>query len=156
MAEDFSRATGQPKSIILDGCSYKVAKLNPRIVGELTAWLKTVVPNPKQEALEYMKGQSDEVAKHIWSGACAEAAYWPPDITSDEGRKHLLLNANGQVELLYALLHKHAADFTREKAAQLAERLEIEDFGNILSLSLPGEGGDTDPNPKGSPVVGAT
>ena len=152
MAEDFARDTGQPKTITLDGCDYKVAKLTPRMLGELTEWLKSKVPNPKKEALEYMKGQSDEVAKHIWTGACAEAIDWPPDITSDLGRSHLIFSFDGQVKLLTVLLRKHAADFTEAKASELADRLSIDDFGKLMALALPGEPGDIDPN-RTAPVV---
>jgi hypothetical protein len=142
MTDDYARATGQPRTIELAGVIYRVSRLRPSIVGELGAWLKEVVPNPREEARGYMVGLSDEVAKHVWTLAVQEARDWPPSLFSERGEELLLTTFEGQARLLYALLRREAADLTLEKARELADRLEEADFDRLLELALPAEVGD--------------
>lgn len=142
MGNDYARATSQPRTVTLDGRDYRVSKLSPAIVGEIEAWLRERAPNPRAEAKAYMEGLPVEVQKHIWSEACIEAKSWPPSMDDDEGKRLLYLTAEGQARLLFAFLRRHAADFTLEKARDLAERVDQGDIGRVIEASSTEEIGD--------------
>jgi hypothetical protein len=150
-ADDYARFTSQPRPIVLDGVQYPVPRLRPSLVGELGAWLKEAVPNPRDEARRHMAGLPDDVAKHVWTLAVEEARHWPPTLFSERGTELLLTTFEGQVRLVHALLRRGVAGFTLDAARDLADRLDQEDFERLFEAALPGEVGD----PK-APAAGTT
>lgn len=141
MSEDFARATNAPREIELDGKTFRVSKLTPRDLGELQSYLKTACPDPRQEALKFMEGQPEAVAKIIWVQACQDAQDWPPSIDSKKGQE-LLATAEGIAHSLHTLLGKHQPAFSKEDAAALAEHIDLADLERLFGLVSPGETGD--------------
>lgn len=142
MSNDYARATGQPRPIELGGKTYQVPILRPAILGELSAWLKEVVPDPRVIARQHMEGLPDEVQKAMWLNAVEEARYWPPSVNSTEGKERLVSTYDGQVRTLYALLRRTTAGFTQDDAQSLAETMSSDDFDRLFELATPGELGD--------------
>lgn len=141
MTNDYAHATGAPRTISLDGVDYKVPRLRPRDLGAMQQFVKERVPNPKVEARRLMEGLPDAVAIHIWDQAVEEARDWPPPLGSPQATA-ILMSAEGQAMFLHLLLSRTTADFTEEKARELAERISVGDMERLIDLSRPGEPGD--------------
>jgi hypothetical protein len=138
---DFAKATGAPALVQILGQEYKVFELRPRDLGEMEAWFRSVVPNPRIEALTYMKDQSDAVAMHIWDSMIDQP--WPPKFQSEEGQE-LLLSAEGQARALHIVLRRGFANgqFTLDDARDLTERMSLKEVLDVLNVASPGEPGD--------------
>lgn len=147
MGQDFARATGQPKTITLNGVDYKVGKLTPRDYGELQALAKEFCPDPRRIARELMGGLPDEVAKCMWLRACDDAKDWPPQLGSEK-MTEIMITPIGQAKLLYLSLKKHNP-ITEEQAGELAGYMTEDDMNAIMGMTASGELGD----PK-SPATG--
>jgi hypothetical protein len=138
MADDFAAATVAPRTFTFEGVDFKVHKLRPRDIGEIEAWMKDKVPNPKGEALIFMKGQSDAVAMHIWDEACKEAAEWPPQFENDSGQA-LLLTAEGGARLVWVILRRGTPSLTLDQATEIADHMSVEDLNRLATLAMPGD-----------------
>ena len=142
MSDDFARATGAPISLVLAGKEYLVYKLRPRDLGELEAWMKSVTPDPRLEVARLLKDVPEEVGKHMWDSACAEARdNWPPRFDTMEGQR-LLSTAEGEARIVHQILKRGLAGFTLEAARDLAEQLSAEDIAALMRAAGPGEPGD--------------
>jgi hypothetical protein len=141
--DDYSRACASPRTIEILGKRYLVGKLTPRGMGDLQAYLKDAVPDPRIKARELMEGLSDPVQIHIWNQAVEDAKHWPPAIQSEAGTE-LLLSEEGQARFLWVMLRQHNPGFTLERAREITREWEMsaEDMGQFLGKSQPGELGD--------------
>ena len=145
MSEDYGKATGAPSHIVLNGVSYRVAKQGPRIYGELSQFLKSYVPDPRLKAKEIIAGLPDAVALEIWKEFSGEAKDWPPTVDSFEGNRIFTATLEGATAVVWALLRKHNASLTQEKAREIAEDLTSDQVGELIRLSEP----EQDFSPKG-------
>lgn len=136
---DYAKATGQPRRVTLAGVEYSVPRMAPSILGELDAYLKSAVPDPRVEAKKFMEGLPDAVAIHIWDQATADAAYWPPRTLDERGQLLLLTTPGGQAQLVYSLLRRTIAGLTREQAGAIADALSTEDVVALLEAAMPEE-----------------
>lgn len=137
MTEDFGRATAAPSTIELDGVTYRVAKLGPRIYGELQQFLKGFVPDPRLKAKEIIRELPDAVALKIWQDFQEEAKDWPPSLHSFEGNLILTTTVEGAAAVVWALLRKHAPGLTQAKAREIAEGLSMAEVNELIRLSMP-------------------
>jgi hypothetical protein len=119
----------------------------------MEGWFRAVVPNPRKEAVEYMQGQADQVAMHIWD--TMKDIPWPPKFESEEGNA-LLLSSEGQARAIHLVLRRGFADgqFTLDNARDLADDLTVEEFMAIMNAASPGEPGD--PLADSTPTVTTT
>jgi hypothetical protein len=135
-SEDYARATGSPRSIILDGREYQVSKFTPRDIGDLQAWLKDQVPDPRLEARKLMEGMPDAVAIEVWRTMAGEAQHWPPTISDDRSTDLLTCTTEGTARLLWVTLRRHNG-VTLEEATKLAGNVSIDDLGEVMRLAGP-------------------
>lgn len=138
--EDYGKATGAPSRIAIGGVDRRVAKLGPRIYGELTQFLKSYVPDPRLKAAEILAklpGVSNEVGLRIWEDFQEEAAAWPPSLDSLEGNVLLTTTYEGAKQVIWSLLRHHDAAMTPEEAGRLAETVTIEEVAELIRLAMP-------------------
>lgn len=136
MSDDYSRATGSPLSIEIDGREYRVSKLTPRDVGDIQAWLKSEIPDPRTEARKMLEGLPDAVAIEVWRTAAEEAKAWPPTLGDDRGNNLLMSSTEGVARLIWVTLRKHnGVDLAQ--ARKLADHLDIEQVGTLIKLASP-------------------
>ena len=140
---DFARATQAPRDFTLDGKRYLVGKLTPRGLGDLQAYLKDAIEDPRIVARKQMEGLPDAVQVEIWRQACEAAKDWPPSI-GDERSISQLLSAEGQARFLWVLFRRHNDGFTLERAREISDRYELgmEEFNRLMELAGPNEVGD--------------
>lgn len=144
MADDYARATASPRTISLAGRDYLVGKFTPRDIGDLQAWLKEQIPDPRREAREFMAGMSDEVAKEIWRDAVERAREWPPTIQSTSGFSLLTTTHEGNARMIWVTLRRHNLGFTLDRAREVADLVGIEDINRLVTLA----GAEGDGSPK--------
>jgi hypothetical protein len=147
-SEDYAKATAAPRYVTINGREYRVGKYGPRDIGDLEAWLKTQVPDPRLMARELCAGLPDAVALEVWRDLSAEAMNWPPDVTSRIGNKLLMNTWEGHARLVFASLSRHNADFTLDEARTLT-KADCELAIEISNLSWPEPTFD----PKGQPAM---
>jgi hypothetical protein len=138
VGEDYSKATASPRTIRIGDVDYRVAKWGPRDIGDLEAWLKSQVPDPRLMARQLCEGLSDAVALEVWRDLSMEATSWPPDITSRQGNKLLMNSHEGHTQLLWVALRRHNASFTLEQAREIA-RTNYEVAMQAAALAQPEE-----------------
>lgn len=107
MSDDYAKATASPRSVTIDGKEYLVGKFGPLEIGDLGAWLKDKVPNPRSLVKELIEGVPESVALQIWRDLNEEAKSWPPTFDSEAGQKLILNDFEGHVRLLWVTLRKH-------------------------------------------------
>ena len=90
MAEDFAKLTASPVPIVIQGVQYLVGKFSRRDLGDLQAWIKSQVPDPRLMAREICAGLSDAVAIRVWEDLSREAELWPPFLDTNVILRHLL------------------------------------------------------------------
>jgi hypothetical protein len=139
--DDYARATGQPKTVTIRDVDYRVHKFRPRDLGEIEAWMKTRVANPREEARRYMEGLPDAVAKHVWDRALEASSDWPPTFENDAGQA-LLMSEEGMAFIVWVCLRRGIAGFTLDQARDLAETLDVDDVLALTEAAKPGEVGD--------------
>lgn len=136
MAEDFARAVGSPRTIEIDGKEYLVSKFGPRDIGDLQAWLKDQIPDPRLEAKKLIDGVSDAVAIEIWKTMSEEAKSWPPTIFSDEGINLIMSSTEGVARLLWVTLRReNRIDLAR--ARDLVDDVGLDQIGKLIELASP-------------------
>ncbi len=151
MADDYAKATAAPRHITINGREYRVGKYGPRDIGDLEAWLKTQVPDPRLMARELCAGLPDAVALEVWRDLSAEAMNWPPTVESRQGNKLLMGTWEGQALLVWVSLRRHNADFSLDEARALTkndDELAIE----VTRLSYPEPTFDPKDDPATMPV----
>jgi hypothetical protein len=121
VAEDYAKATAAPRFITIGEKEYRVGKYGPRDIGDLEAWLKTQVPDPRLKARTLCEGLPDAVALEIWRDLSMEAASWPPSIDSRQGNKLLIETWEGNAMVVWVSLRRHNGGFTLEDAKRLTK-----------------------------------
>lgn len=141
--EDFARVTAAGRTFTIDGKDYRASKLTPRGVGDLQAYLKEVIPDPRRVARDLMDGFPESVQLEILRRAYEEAREWPPEF-GDPKTFHLFLSEEGQARLLWVCFRKHNPSFTLDYARELSRRYEmdIDELNHLMELVSPGEVGD--------------
>lgn len=131
--------TGQNRTVTLGGTSYIVAQFGPASIGRLNAWIKSQFPDPRVEGQKRAIAFKDlpELAKHVWEEAVNEARLWPPTIDDTVGQTALFTHSEGIALLVYTALGKHNGSITRDRAAEIAETITIEEVGAIFAAMLP-------------------
>lgn len=143
MSEDYARSTAAPRQFQIEGKVYQVSKLTPRAIGDIQAFLKDAIPDPRKLIRPLMDGLPDVVQLEMWRGACEAAKSWPPEIGSEESIQ-ALLSVEGQAKFLWVAFRRHTEGWTLEKARELSARYEMssEEFGELMELMGPKELGD--------------
>jgi len=147
--QDLAIVSGAGRQVMINGTLYMVPKLTPSILGRINAWLKTVAPNPKDEAKERMQGLPDAVALEIWRDAVQEAKQWPPTFGSEWGTQ-LILNYDGATVVVYEVLSPANPSLTMEQARQIVNMIGLQGLDKIIELAspeiqIPKKAGDDDP-----------
>lgn len=136
MPDDFAKATAAPSFITIGDVQYRVGKFGPRDIGDLEAWIKSQVPDPRLMAKELCAGLSDAVAIEVWRDLSLEAQDWPPDVTSKQGNKLLLGTWEGNALVLWVALRRHNASFSLEDARRLTKN-DDSIVNEVLGLVFP-------------------
>lgn len=141
--EDFAKVTAAPRTFTIEGRDYRAAKLSPRGIGDLQAYLKEVIPDPRMVARDLMHGLPEVVQLEVLRRSYEEAKDWPPAF-GDPKTFHHFLSIEGQARLLWVCFRKHNPGFTLDFARELSERyeMEIEELNRLMELVSPGEVGD--------------
>jgi hypothetical protein len=137
MSDDYSRATGAPGSLRLAGREFLVGKFSPRDIGDLQAWLKEQVPDPRARARELIQGMPESVALQIWKDLSEEARDWPPSFGSAKATSLLTTNGEGIARLLWVTLRRHNPGFNLEAARALADQVDFDDVNRVIALASP-------------------
>ncbi len=135
--EDYTRATDSTQAVEIDGKSWQVSKLTPRDIGDLQAFLREAVPNPRLMARDLCAGMSDELAKHIWDSLNEEYQAWPPTLGTAEGNQRILHTFEGNARLLWVVLRRHNRNVDLDRARELAEAVDLELISRVLVMALP-------------------
>lgn len=143
MAEDFARATAAPSTFTINGKPYFLGKLTPRSLGDIQAFLKEQVEDPRVRTRRLMEGLPDSVQLAMWQQACDEAKDWPPSL-GDEGTFSLLLTEEGQARILWVALRRHNPGFTIEEARRISVEYEMsgDELNDLITRMSPREIGD--------------
>lgn len=136
MPDDFARATGSPNSIRINGATYLVSKFTPRDIGDLQAWLKSEIPDPRIEAKRLIDGLPDAVAIEIWRTMAQEAQSWPPSIGDERSNTLLTTTSEGITRLLWVTLRKHNR-IDLAAARELADVVELDTITELVRLASP-------------------
>lgn len=137
MSDDFAKATARPGFVTIADTEYRVSKFGPRDLGDLQAWLKAQIPDPRLMARELCAGLSDTVALEIWRELSEEAKLWPPSVASSQGNEMLMLTYEGNVQLLTVALRRHNPGLDSAKIRAIAETISIDEIANVLSAGFP-------------------
>lgn len=152
--DDYGKDVAAPTRVMIGGVDYRVAKLGPRIMGELTQFLKSFVPDPRLKAAEILRdlpAVPNEIGLRIWEDFCREAESWPPTLDSYEGNMILTTTLEGAKQVVWSLLRKHDASMTMQKAEQIAESMTHDDISRLLMACQPER--TFDPNSPGAPTT---
>jgi hypothetical protein len=153
MPEDYARATAAPRTVTIGGATYLASKFAPRDFGDLAAFLKDQVPDPRLKARELCAGLSDAVALQIWTELSEEAKDWPPTITSRAGNQLLMMTLEGNARIIWIALRRYNPGVTLERARQIAETVTMEEIVDLFHAGFPEETFDpkartaTEPSP---------
>ncbi len=153
MSDDYAKAAASPRGLRIGGAEYLVGKFTPRDLGDLGAWLKDQVPDPRLKARELCAGLSDAVALAIWRDLSDEARDWPPSIESYQGNRLLLGTYEGNARLLWVGLRRHNPGVTLEVAARLAEHITLDEVSALVRLGFPEETFDPKATPATEPMA---
>ena len=137
MQEDYAKATGAPGYVTIQGVAYRVKKFNPRDLGDLQAWLKKQMPDPRLMARELCAGLPDAVALQIWKDLSEEAKDWPPTVMSWKGNFQLMFTWEGNAMVAWVALRKHQADVTYERALQITADATTEEIAELMRAAFP-------------------
>jgi hypothetical protein len=137
MQDDYAKAAASPRTVTIGEVAYKVSKFGPRDLGDLQAWLKSQIPDPRLMAKELCAGLSDAVALEIWRDLSQEAQDWPPTITSQEGNRLLMVTHEGNAQVLLVALRRHQAGFNIEQARKIAETISLDEITSVLNAGFP-------------------
>jgi hypothetical protein len=137
MSDDYAKDTASPSTINLGGTIYQVGKFGPRALGDLQAYLKRVVPDPRLMARELCRDMSDAVAAEIWRDLSAEARDWPPAIDSHQGNMLLTTTSEGAAQVVWVLLRRHNPTVDLARATEIAADLDTEQINELIRLGWP-------------------
>jgi hypothetical protein len=136
VSDDYAKATAAASFIEIGDVTYRVGKFGPRDIGDLEAWLKSQVPDPRLAAKDLCAGLPDAVAKEVWTDLSMEAANWPPSVDSRQGQKLLTQTWDGNAMLLWVSLRRHNASFSLEDAKRLT-KTDDEIAIKVMLLAFP-------------------
>jgi hypothetical protein len=136
MSDDYARATGASGFISIDGKEYRVSRFTPRDIGDLQAWLKNEIPDPRIEGRRMIEGLPDGIAREIWLTYANEAKNWPPTLGDDHGNTLLTTTTEGVARLLWVTLRRYNG-IDLVKARELAAMVEISQINDIVRLASP-------------------
>lgn len=137
MADDFAIATAAPRSATIAGGCYLVGKLTPRDLGDLQAFVRESVPDPRLKARELCRDLPDAVAIEIWRDLSVEAKFWPPAIDSEEAGRALFMTGEGAARVLWVMLRRHNEGVDLERARRLADAVSFEELRAIFDMGFP-------------------
>ena len=137
MAEDYAKATAAPGHVTIGEVTYRASKFGPRDLGDLQAWLKSQVPDPRLMARQLCEGLPDAVALQIWTDLSEEAKDWPPSLTSEIGNNMLLFTHEGAAQVIWVCLRRYNAGVTLEKAREMAAIVSNEELASLLNAGFP-------------------
>lgn len=150
MPEDFARATAAPSPTMIAGRTYLAGELTPRGFGDLQMFLKTMSPDPRKQAIEWIKEvaalkeiATDALQLEIWRTACEDAKSWPPSLLG-EGAFLILNTTEGQAHVVWVALRDHNPGFTLDNARSIIElnQLRWEQFMGLFNGLFPDRAGD--------------
>ncbi len=137
MNDDYAKATAAPMFVTIGDVSYRASKFGPRDLGDLQAWLKSQVPDPRLMARELCEGLPDAVALRIWTDLSEEAKGWPPSLTSAEGNNLLMLTHEGAAQIIWVALRRYNAGVDLAEARRLAMTVSTDELAAILNAGFP-------------------
>jgi hypothetical protein len=132
---DIASLTAAPRAFRLDGAEYTVSPLTYADIGEIQAFFKDEVPDPRAEARRHMDGLPDAVAIHIWDRAVEAACDWPPRL-GDPRATALLLSPRGMALVLRLALRRGHPGLDAAEYERLAGRMSRSDFDRLLGLAF--------------------
>lgn len=153
-----NRVIPAPEHWTANGRTYAVRPLAPAAVQELEQLIRRTAPDPLDRVKRVVEGMPPDLAKHVWDQQTRDLPPWPPEMGSQEATM-TLLSPEGQAITIYHATRKHHPEMTREKAAELAESIDPEDFLELLRLiRVEGDGGSAHPTaaPAGVGPAGAS
>lgn len=136
MPEDYAKAVGAAMMLTINGREYQVSKFTPRDIGDIQAWLKSEIPDPRLEARKMLDGLPDAVAISIWRTMAEEAKNWPPTLGDERANQLLTTSTEGVARLIWVTLRKHNG-IDLEKARELANTIEIDEVNELVRLASP-------------------
>jgi hypothetical protein len=137
MNNDYAKDTAAGQPVTIGGKEYRAAKFGPRSLGDLTAWLKKQVPDPRLQIRELCEGLGDGVALQIWRDLQDAAQDWPPSLLTPEGNLLLTGSSEGAAQVIWVSLRKHQPYITLEKALEMALDIENEELFELIRLGFP-------------------
>lgn len=135
--DDYAVATGAGRPVHLDGIEYRVGKLSPADLGDLQAWLKEQVPDPRILARDLCRDMPDAVAIRIWQDLHEESKDWPPSPLGGHGYRLLTMNREGAARVLWVLLREHNPGVDLERARAMAARIGYMELGSLFDMGFP-------------------
>lgn len=137
MSDDFAIATAAGRPVRIAGADYLIGQLTGCDLGDLQAYIKEQVPNPRLEAKELCRDLPDEVAKQIWIDLFEESKNWPPTVWSDEGNRILTQTREGAARVLWVLLRKHQPGFTIDHGRAMAKEIGFAQLNKLIDMGFP-------------------
>lgn len=137
MADDFAVAAASPRPIRIGGAEYLVGKFTPRDLGDLQAWLKEQVPDPRLKARELCRDLPDAVALQVWKDLREDALDWPPSFNSREGSWLLTTTHEGAARVLWVLLRQHNEGVDLVRARELVKAVSQAELNLLIDMGFP-------------------
>ena len=134
--DDYAKAAGSPSTVKIGDRTFKLGKFTPRDLGDLQAFIKIRIPDPRLAARELCQGMSDAVALKIWNDLSLEALNWPPSLESRQGNELLMMTHEGAATVLWVALRRHNK-VTEKECAELALDVTIDELAAVLSGGFP-------------------
>lgn len=134
--------SGVPMEIC--GKTLFVTQVTLRDQGRLQSVIRSLQPNPMNEAKDAVKGLAPDLAKEIIRDARKDLLHYPAAITSPEGLNILLTSEEGQKELIKAALGKRQ-NLSDSDVDGLIDALTYPQFMRLASIAISGEDPEADP-----------
>ena len=119
--------SGQPEiTVTIAGQEYGFSELLHASTERLQDWIRRNVPDPLESVKAGLEGLAPEDRQYLLNEARKERLEWPPDISTDKGRRVLLDNTAGQQEVFFEALQTHHPEMTRAGAFKVYRLMEKE------------------------------
>ena len=127
--------------------TYAVRRLSASGVRELENLVRQRTPDPRLDLRAVVAGMPADLAAKVWEIEAAKLPAWPPPLGSPQANM-VLASDEGKALIVHLATRRDHPEMTREKAAELVERLgDADDDGplsDLLALIMPGK-----PAPRG-------